>query len=1000
MPVTLRGPDGQTIDADEQKINFWVNQGYRPIGEDELGQELAQRAEQPEDRGALGSVNALLTRTLSGMTLGGSDVLLSQAGTQGQRRRLAADVEQHPTAGIVGQVAGEVLPAIATGGESLAASELPAAKLGRFATEAGELVPGAGAASRVSRMAVTGAVEGSVSNAGQYLGQMALQDKPASAEGFLASMRDGALYGGGTAGALGIAGEGLVAARRLLPEIELTPIAARRAKDAAVHEVSRAVDDSGELIAAGRARARRIREETIAQNPEMATDLQKIALQKAKDLADAQTAGARARQMKLEADAGAARARQSKYEADAEAAKARAERAKNPGKRGKVTPEEAPATEPIAQDAAGAVSDVITPGAPAADDVNSELMRQLQGTKQKIDEGASISDLSQRRKETFVEDALNRRVAEVNPDMDRLLRHLDGLTDAREQVGQWLDKHPGASKVKQFEYAEGMRKQSGYAEVVPAGEGNILKPRGRTFELRGGEEGALGFENKVARGDLHRIVDDPLATAEEKAAATRALSLEGDAQAKALAEIQGTRGTPGVDRLDPKSAAKEIVGAGENVHAPSVDDHVERALNGHADLHDDVHDATSAIGDLEQKTADLSDELGDEAPVMAKERARQFRQVQSGVDESQAKATESAVSDADRAAKTIGLGAPQARRGIGLLEKAKQAGQLLEALQLLGVPVPSVKDIPVVGPLLSLYLKAKLAGRVLGRLGGKVPRTAETEIARRAAETKTRLIRAADHALASTARAATSRTAVLASAVLSATLFDDRDPNTPEKKTAKTDDLQEIYRARRDELQRAQAPDAVYEAVRKRIRTADVALLDEIAKTETAKLKFLHDKMPEVSDGVPGFGARKVQAPARADMEKWAKYVGAAQDPVGTLERLLSGELVSSEAAETIRTVYPTLLQSVQQRIIEKSIESPAEIPYKRKVCLSQVLGLPLDDSQSPEAAQFMGMMYAAKPSGGQPPGGGQPTGMPQSGPAPQLASRVDPETRGSVGAL
>jgi hypothetical protein len=993
VPVVMRGPQGQTVQADESRIQAWINDGYRPISEDEIGQEIAARGESPEDRGLLGGVNALVTRTLSGMTLGGSDVLLGGLMNQGQRSRLNADIDQHQVAGTVGQIAGEVIPAIATGGESLAMEGLPAARLSRFAGETGELVRGTGALSRVGRLAATGAVEGSVSNAGQYLGQMALQDKPLSAEGFLASMRDGALYGGGAAGALGIAGEGLIAARRLLPETDLTPLAARRARATAVQEVSRAVDDSGELVEAARVRARRIREETIAQQPELRAELDKIAIQKARDLADSQVAAQRARQMKAEADLSASQSK-------AEAAAARAERVKNPPKRGrKAVNEPAVAGEPVIPEGlAGATSEAaqgippaLQSSIPEVPQTPDDMIRKLQDTKRALDSGSTLSDLSARQKETFVEDALNKRIAEVNPEMDRLLRHLDGLDSARQQVAAWLDAHPGG-KVKAFEYAEGMRKQSGYAEVVPAGEGNALGPRGRMFELRGGPEAAQGFERKVVRGDLHRIVDDPLSTAEQKALATRALEMEGSEQANVLAQLQSERGVPGVDRLDPKATAKEIVGASEEhtAHAPSVDEHVDRALNGHGDLHEDADHAIDAISSLEQKTADLADELGDEAPGLAKERAQQYRAQQAGADESAQKAAESAVMDADQAAKTIGLGSPQAQRAAGIMGKVETAGQLLEALQMLGIDVPSAKNLPVVGPLLSMYLKAKLAMRAMGRMGGKVPRTAETEIARRAAETKTRLIKAADKALMVGGRVASSPKAAVASSVLAAQLFDDRDPGTKERKTTKTDSMQEIYIARRDELVRAMAPGAIREAVRKRVRTADAALLDEIAAAEERKLKFLYSKMPGASDQPQMFGRRQVTAPARADMEKWAKYVQAAHRPVETMEAILDGELVSAEAAETLRVAYPRLMQTVQQRMIEKATEKPVDLDHKRKVHLSLALGIPLDDSQTPESAQFMGQMYQPKPPA-------QPQGMPQSGGAPQLASLADPENRNAA---
>lgn len=992
----MRGPNGETVAADEAYIQAWVNQGYRPISEGELGAELAARAERPEDRGLLGDVNAAVTGALSGMTLGASDVVLGGVMTRGQRERLLGDIEHAPVASTAGRIVGEVLPAFATGGESLVARGLtktPAGQLARLSTAVGEAIPGTGAIARVGRLAATGGTEGAISNAGQYLGAMALQDKEASAQGFLASMKDGALYGGGAAGALGIAGEGLIAARRLLPDTELTPIAARRAREAAVQEVSRATDETRELEVVGRARARRIREDAVAADPALRAELDKIAVQKARDLADADVRTARAK---------------------AEAAEARAMRAKEPRKR-KVKAEEAPSAtdtpladegppSPIDLDAeirsaikAGEVPGEVGPFTPYGLDLaveremkrrgiptpepGTELFQQLKGTQAAIESGTPLSKLSARRKEQLVEDALNARVAEQSPEMDRLLRHLNGLTNARDQVAAWLDKYP-TGKVKSFEYTEGMRKQSGWRDILPQdsqrpgfAEGSLSVPRGRQGEFLGDEAARQSFERGVTRRDLRRRIDDPLASPAEKAEAQSILSqMDADSEARRTAKQI-------VDASDEQIAAQGPA---------AIDEHVERALNGNATLTDDVDDATEAIGSLEQSAADLADELGIDAPPTSAERAQRFRQAQTGADESAAKAAEDAVMDAERAAKTIGLGdTPQAKKGRGLLATAEQAGQILEALELLGIPVPSASRLPVVGPLLSLYLKAKLAHRAVTRLGGKVPRTAETEIARRSADTKARLIRAADRVLAGAGRAATSARAAAAigagaSSVLGAKLFDDRDPATPEKRTTPTDDLQEIYLVRRDELERAMVPGAIRESVRRRVRTADIALLDAIAEAEERKLKFLYDKMPKTDDGVQILGKRTLRAPARADMEQWAKYVAAANRPVETMEAILDGKIVSAEAAETIRVVYPRLMQDVQDRIVEKAVESDVRLPYKRKVHLSMTFGLPLDDSQSPESAAFMSTMY--QPAQPAPP-------APQPGPiVSRQAERVDPE--------
>lgn len=972
MPVALRGPNGETIASDESSVQFWANQGFHPITEDQIGAEIQARAARPVDRGFIGDVNAAVTSALSGATIGGSDILLGGLLNRGQRERLAGDIENAPIASTVGRFAGELLPAFASGGESLLA-KAPAARLGQLATEAGELIGGSGAVSRVVRMAASGAVEGAVSNAGQYLGAMALQDKDLSAEGFLGSMTDGALYGGGAAGVLGIAGEGLTAARRLIPATDLTPTAVRSARAAAKQEVSAAVEESRELEKAARAKTVEYRQRAVQANPALQAELDTIALTKAREIAEAETAMARSKAAKAESDAAGARAR-------AEAAQARAEKSKEPrkGRSKKAAEEQAPnaPTEPIPTSAA-------TP-----DDIDSELMKQFKGTKDALDGGTPLDELSARGKASAVEDAINRRVAQESPEMERLLKHLDGLAGAREAVGSWLDKYPN-SKVKGIEYTEGMRKQSGWVDRVPEGEGTIGLARGRQGEFRGTEAERQSFERKVQRKDLHRRIEDPLASVEEKAAAQRTLDeMNVASDARKAARESTPADAPSERALDAEKTAREIVATADDAIAPSVDDHVQRALDGHGDLADDVDDATEAIGALEQHTADLADELGEHAPPLAQERARSYRQAQQTAEASHAEAAADAVADSDRAAKMISTGdAPP--KAHGLLQRATEAGQMLEALQMLGVPVPNASQLPVVGPLLSLYLKAKLAHRALKGLGGKVPRTAETEIARRANDTKAKLLRAVDHALGIGGRALSSPTAARAagagaSSVLSAKLFDDRDPGTKEPKPGK--DLAEIYLARKDEMDRSQDPGAIREAIRRRVRTADGPLLDAIAASEERRLKFIYDKMPRVDSGVQILG-KKQRVPARSDIEQWSKYVAAAQRPAETLGALLSGDLVSAEAAETVRTVAPRLLQTVQQRIIEKATDGDVEIPYKKRVHLSTMLGIPLDDSQSPESAAFLDGLYQAKPQS-------QPVAAPVPMSNLGAPERINPETR------
>lgn len=971
--VVLVDEYGQALEVPESEAAYFLAKGLTVETPEQKADRLAGEAKERAYGGVTGSAAALSLGALRGITLGASDIGLDAIGAGSEAQALR---EVNPIASTIGEVGGTIAGAAAAPG-SLLARATPAGRLAGFAARVGEAIPGAGILARTGRLAATGATEGAISNAGQYLGSIALEDKDFSAQGFLASMKDGALYGGGAAGALGVAGEGLMAARRLLPETELTAAAAKRASRDAVQEVSRAIDDSRNLEAAARTRRRMLREEAIQRGAVTREELDRIAIEKAREVAQADIRRARAN-----ADAAEARA---------EAARARAERAKSPPARtrkakGETSAAEAPQTtapEPaVAGSATGgetasaddlmaqlvgtkaALDSGVELGALSARRIppatGDDLMAQLQGTKAALDVGTSLSDLSSAGKADVIERAIDEHIATKLPEMERVLRHLDGLAEARNAVEAWVSKYP-TGNVKAFEYAEGMRKKTGWRDVVPAGEGNIVLPRGRQGEFLGDEAARQSYERGVIRRDLRRRIEDPLASEAEREEARSILA-----------------------QMDEESAARKAKQIVEP--APSVDEQIEKALEQHGDLAADTEDAAHAIGQLEQSMADLADEVGADVPPSAAQRAQQFREAQVRAERSAETAAAEATGDAERAAGLISTGdAP--KKASRLLARASEAGQILEALEMLGVPVPSASRLPVVGPLLSLYLKAKLIGRAVNRFGGKVPRTAETEIARRSAEIKTRLIKATDRALAGAGRAVTTPTAARASAALAVTLFDDRDPATPEKKTTPKSDLGTLYLARKDELERAMAPGAVREAVRKRIRTADTDLLDAIAAAEEKRLTAIYEAMPKVERRGGILASSAPPVPARSEIERWAKTVDAINRPAETLEAILEGAIVDPKAAAIIREVYPRLVGEIGTRIVERAATEPVKMSYRRRIQLSTMLGIPLDDSQSPESAASLQQRYRSRPN---PPAQGAPATAFDA----RIAERVDPETR------
>jgi hypothetical protein len=113
---------------------------------------------------------------------------------------------------------------------------------------------------------------------------------------------------------------------------------------------------------------------------------------------------------------------------------------------------------------------------------------------------------------------------------------------------------------------------------------------------------------------------------------------------------------------------------------------------------------------------------------------------------------------------------------------------------------------------------------------------------------------------------------------------------------------------------------------------------------------FLQSKLPKNPDPKP-LGPKFVPSPA--EMSKFNRYYKALQNPTGVLKSVKMG-MLSSEEMETLQTVYPSLLSSMQAAVMEQlsdkmASDKASDIPYSTKLSLSMFLGQDLMPSLEPE---------------------------------------------------
>lgn len=126
-------------------------------------------------------------------------------------------------------------------------------------------------------------------------------------------------------------------------------------------------------------------------------------------------------------------------------------------------------------------------------------------------------------------------------------------------------------------------------------------------------------------------------------------------------------------------------------------------------------------------------------------------------------------------------------------------------------------------------------------------------------------------------------------------------------------------------------------------------------QTMIRAIQFLAAKAPVVKDDP----LDKPLPPSELEANMFNRYAEVVKNPSIAFQQMKNNTLIP-ETLETLQTVYPKLYDKMKQGVLENI---DPEMPYQRKLLVSQFLGMPLDSSTSPENVLSLQKSYLAAAS-------------------------------------
>lgn len=147
----------------------------------------------------------------------------------------------------------------------------------------------------------------------------------------------------------------------------------------------------------------------------------------------------------------------------------------------------------------------------------------------------------------------------------------------------------------------------------------------------------------------------------------------------------------------------------------------------------------------------------------------------------------------------------------------------------------------------------------------------------------------------------------------------------------------------------------------KGVRALQPVLADRIETVAARKMAFLADKLPKRPDAFATTLGPDRWHPSPMQMAKFARYVAAAEDPAGIVERLNDGSL-TPEDAEVLKGVYPEMFAALQAELVARLPQLQKELPYQRRLMLSILTGVPVDPSMQPAVLRQLQASFTNEP--------------------------------------
>lgn len=1013
--IRLTNDQGDAIEASPEQAATLLGRGYRPESADEETNRLATDVQHETYGGITGKALALGYGALSGATLGLSDVGFAAIGAgdavKGYR-------DENPLSSGIGTVAGSLATGFAGEGSMLART--PAGYLARFAGEGIEAGRAAGGVRGALQVAAASGLEGAAQNGGMYLSDVALGDRDLTAEGMAGALGHGFAFGAVAGGATYGIEQGTLSARRMFARLaeggQQAGTDAANAFDRTTDQVLQAHDDTAAIAQKRLDEIRSMKAQAQTDRLYADSELANAKLARSRQPAAPEVPGEPAIEPPTSAP-GAAPAPELPASPPAAIAPAPAPASTTAAAPGSL--EDQLGQMKAQLDSGASLQDlnaqrvtgkppVLAPEIQAEEQKLTSALSDYQQRRGAVDDW--IANLKNPRKSVEADPHAALSIAQGGSPLirARLTKALDEDVFVEQSGGQLRTIGKGEHTLDDITpntriLARSNGDKFSHGAVLDDAYNDAIE-RAKLAETPAAQDAAL-HEAADIEQQTHNYV--------------RANKPENGA---VIDRIEATRAAVGRTGYHAAFARAERGAMEDAELAGAKWDKADWSRPRPSNTVEDAHVASKVLGDYEKSAATLTEAVGDAAPPAAQDAAQGYRAAENEADRKAMERTTRAVDDhvndqmmkgpvyrsptdriADAKAQRLeadaklgqlkvqeadakaavkaapkppkgkgsskGAETPKLQQEVGTapklsrFERAKDLGEKigtgLEIAGMAGIPgVPKPSDIPVIGPLLGMYLKFRA---LTGKLAGRVAATGEARAAVLAAQTRNRVAQSVDRLLGTAQKsAAAARTVAVRSMpiaqVLTKQIFDDGGPEPT------SDSKQDLAKVRaREAIAAAANPQQVIDNVRKQLGSiTDPDLIAAAEQHQVALMQYLAANAPKGPPPQLMGGDTWKPSPSQADT--FATRLAVAADPLVALHQVEQGA-ISPAAAQTLQAVYPKIFAEMQQRLVNSAAQIDTSIPYQQQLRLAILFDVALDRLSVPATMAQLQAVHAASPA-------------------------------------